>query len=475
MLDAGGGGGYGGTNWNGYDVRQMWSMLEGQQTDPHWKLVSGWRKTFELTSLHLSRLKDYRERLAEAWPPERNAASAAYVAHLDYLIGHVQQTYDAAVANYDAFSGATGAISTARYELKKVYDEYQANQVKLDDYDLQIAAATDPANSGLPQPAPGPPPVPAGRQEELNNRARSLMFSLSGELTQARAAIRQPPPYKPPPAGGISTDRSGYGGGSDVAAPTPPVIPPIVPAPAPPPRAPAPPAPVGSQTGTGPTLAGPGPITLTPPPGTINPVLPVPQPPTVTPAPNPGIIGPLPPTVTPVAKPTTGLINNPTAMPKPTAINPMALPKPMPPGGVIGPITQPVAGQPMAGRPAAQRINPVGGVIGPQSGPGGAPRQGAMGTAPTAGVLGPQGGQPGRALGGAGHGASGRLGASGAAPQPYGAAPGGRAPRRSDEQASERRWDPDNPWETDEGVDPVVLPPAPTGRVDPGPAIGFNR
>ena len=38
------GGGYGGTDWNGHDVRHMWRMVENQQTDGHWRQVSGWRK-----------------------------------------------------------------------------------------------------------------------------------------------------------------------------------------------------------------------------------------------------------------------------------------------------------------------------------------------------------------------------------------------------------------------------------------------
>ena len=34
-------------------------------------------------------------------------------------------------------------------------------------------------------------------------------------------------------------------------------------------------------------------------------------------------------------------------------------------------------------------------------------------------------------------------------------------------------WDPDNPWETAEGVNPVVRP-AHEKRIDPGPAIGLR-
>ncbi|HEX2772208.1 MAG TPA: hypothetical protein VHN18_07220, partial [Micromonosporaceae bacterium] len=102
MLDSGGGGYSGTTNWYAYDVPSMWALLESQDTTDHWTHVSGWRKTFELTSMHLSRLKEYRDKLAEAWPPKPGTAAEAYVNQLNGLIDHVQQTYDVAVANYAA-------------------------------------------------------------------------------------------------------------------------------------------------------------------------------------------------------------------------------------------------------------------------------------------------------------------------------------------------------------------------------------
>jgi hypothetical protein len=51
---------------------------------------------------------------------------------------------------------------------------------------------------------------------------------------------------------------------------------------------------------------------------------------------------------------------------------------------------------------------------------------------------------------------------------------GGRSTGRHGEGDEQSRWDPDNPWQTDEGVAPVVLP-SQEQRVDPGPAIGFDR
>jgi hypothetical protein len=97
---------------------------------------------------------------------------------------------------------------------------------------------------------------------------------------------------------------------------------------------------------------------------------------------------------------------------------------------------------------ATRTVNPTGGVIG-QPGPGRGGGAGALGRATSGRGTGPQ----------AGPGAIGV---------------GARGQRRSEAEPAQR-WDPDNPWETDEGVPPVVLPPPEPGRHDPGPAIGSGR
>jgi hypothetical protein len=56
-------------------------------------------------------------------------------------------------------------------------------------------------------------------------------------------------------------------------------------------------------------------------------------------------------------------------------------------------------------------------------------------------------------------------------------APGmtGRRGERGQEEHAERRWDPDNPWETAEGVAPVIEA-GPIHRIEPGPGIfGMDR
>ncbi|MEV4630953.1 hypothetical protein AB0J90_32275 [Micromonospora sp. NPDC049523] len=467
MLIADGGGGYSGTtNWFQYDVKQMWATLENQQSDGYWQHVTGWQRTHELAGTHMSRLRSYREGLIQAWPPEKSAASRAYVERLDFLIQSVEQSYEAAITNRSALSGATSAISDARRELKTIHDEYERKLAAKLEYERTQnppAASSSPNPTPTPSPSPGPAPTPPVTQadlERLNARARSIMYGLSGELVQAQAQLKQPPPYRGLPQR-TDYDPDVYGGGP------PPVIPPVVPVPSGGPGSsmpsggppvhqmvPTPTAPsVGPVLGgSGPTLGG---ITPTIPTAPTPPV----SPPVITPTPpSPPGIGAGFPTPLP---PTPGGIG--TTYPGPRGTSPVSggltkpgmggmptVPRVMPPGGMIGSV--PGVGQPGAGISPARQINPVGGMIGGGGGMGS--------TAPMGGA----GQRPGGAT---------PIGANGG--QRSVVPPGSRPGRRPGEDEDGQHWDPDNPWETGEGVAPVMHAPREVGRIDPGPAIGFNR
>jgi len=116
----------------------------------------------------------------------------------------------------------------------------------------------------------------------------------------------------------------------------------------------------------------------------------------------------------------------------------------MPPGGLIGGTPGIGLGQPTGGRPGTRRINPVGGVIG-----------------------GDQISQPRASSPGSNTEHAGNLATS------YGQANGRKSGRQSETDGVASHWDPDNPWETADGVDPVVLPTR-ERRIDPGPAIGLS-
>ncbi|PSK65342.1 hypothetical protein B0E53_02713 [Micromonospora sp. MH33] len=435
----------------------MWACLQDQDTTGQWKQVAGWRKVCDLALAHLSRLREYRRGLAEAWPPETNAAARAYLGELDKLIDQVQRTHDAAAANYDALAAATRAIGSTRAELQPLHDEYAEKVRQKRAYEAILADPKAVAGSRLPE----KPPVTDADLEQLNVRARGLMTGLSGELQQAQVMLQRPPAVAPRPGPRVDQQPTDpYSGAGSI-----PIIPPVVAVPVASPvrtqatgpissplPAPTPPAHhKGSVIGQGPVLGGAGTgVTPTPAASTGH------TPPTLS-TPHTGGTGfPLPPTSTASIRgiPSDRLPNNQgigrELSSRPTASTP---PRSMPPGGLIG--SSPTIGQPGA---APRRVNPIGGVIG----------GGGAGTAPS----GAAGSRPG--VGKGPH-------FGGYSPSPLGGGPaiGGGArkapPHPSDGDQSSRRWDPDNPWELDHGVDPVVRPPDENGPIDPGPAIGFDR
>ncbi|MGW5578218.1 hypothetical protein [Micromonospora chokoriensis] len=455
MIERGSGRTSGLTDWQLMDVNSMWACLQDHDTANHWKQVAGWRKVCDLAQTHLGRLHEYRRGLAAAWPPETSAASSTYLAELDELIDKVQRTHDAAAANYTALSAATQAISTTRAALRKIHEVYA---VKLQQKQAYDSMAADP--KAVMGNRVTTPPVADGELEQLNVQARSMMFGLSGELQQAQATL-QKPPGTPSQAGKDISSSDIYGGGAA------PIIPPVVPVPmarnettatAPATKVAAAPLPIA--TGHGPVLGDAGTVGPLSPGGTF----PSPASNSSHLASQPGIA----PQHPPIPSISTSNQYNRASLGRPTASNPHGAlrgtpPEPLrvtPPGGVIGSTPGPSIRQPEGSGSPSRRVNPVGGVIG-GGGAGTAPT-GAAGSRPSAGRglsgghgISPIGGAPGIWNGG-----------SGATVRPAG---------RDGNLKDSKDWDPDNPWETKRGVNPVVLPPEEDGPIDPGPAIGMGR
>ncbi|MCG5459519.1 hypothetical protein PSH03_005299 [Micromonospora sp. PSH03] len=461
MIERGSGRTSGLTDWHLMDVNSMWACLQDHDTANHWKQVAGWRKVCDLAQTHLGRLQQYRRGLAEAWPPETSAASGTYLAELDELIDKVQRTHDAAAANYTALSAATQAIGTTRAALRKIYEEYATKFQQKQAYESMVA---DP--KAVMGNRATTPPVADGDLERLNVQARSMMFNLSGELQQAQATLQKPPP-PPRRPGHQPNDPDVY----DTSAQSP-VIPPVVAVPmapvAPPSQTPtttpAGPTPPLTPASVGPVLGGVG-TALTPSTSSPSPVglaSPPPASPGAPLGPPPGM------SVRPVGElaphPPSGSIGRPQAGAESSThrSTPPVSNKAMPPGGIIGGPPSIGLGQPGSGPNSARRVNPIGGVIG----------GGAAGTAPSGGA----GSRPG----------AGRSFSAAQSIPPIGGGPGLTSPgymqsnparpstrRQTDNSA--RHWDPDNPWEIEKGVTPVVRPPDDEGPIDPGPAIGFSR
>lgn len=450
-----------GTSWWTKEVPEMWGLISNIDLEPMYQQTSGWQKAIDLASTNLYRLKDFRDKLTTAWPPEKSEASQQYVARLDSLIASVQDVYDAAVANKTSASNLTAAIGEAQRKVKPLYDQYQANLRAQSSYDSALAGKkTELADKyGINSRSYGialgsyltsnPDPGAAAKNAGLTEQVRSAMSSLSTDLVVSSGKMVEPKPYQPPVlTQGRDADHSnigggGYGGGGSAGGGggfsdgmgTVPIVP--MPAYVPPPQ---------------PTLTGGyGPTTPSvPTPAPVAPISTLPQPhPT-------GPIG-MPPTVGPIGP--GGMIKAPTG----PGVGPG--PAGQPGFGPVG--SGPAGGRPGMGAGPGGRSGIVGpnGVIGGGPGGRGATAGGGRGVNPAGGVIG-RPGAPG--AGGAG-GTAGRGGAG----QPGMAGAAGRKRGQTDEHGHE--WDPDNPWEVAEGVAPVVEAPGETGPIDPGPTIGGRR
>ncbi|MEV6298159.1 hypothetical protein AB0M02_02005 [Actinoplanes sp. NPDC051861] len=186
----------GGTDWWALRVDEMWSMIERHDGAAHRTLIGGWRKSSELVLQHISHVRRYREDLVTAWPPARSPAAAAYLERLDLLLASLRETYEAAVENHRALSGATGALDSARRAMAEIHREHAANEVRLAAYraDLRLHHLVGGKAKGVPP----QPPVAAGRQAHLAEQARQIMSSLSTELAVAKVSIVEPSPFRPP-------------------------------------------------------------------------------------------------------------------------------------------------------------------------------------------------------------------------------------------------------------------------------------
>jgi hypothetical protein len=479
MLEAAGGGGAG-TDWWGMSMEMIQQLAQSPDIDAHYQIVDGWQKSADLVGEHMFQVQQYRESLATAWPPEKSSAAAAYLTRLDALIKNLNETYEAALSNHEALSSATLSLGLAKTEMAKIYSQWDSNNKTLAAFTQQQAQKKAQTANGQPTPSPSPsgdepPPVTASQQEALRQKAITLMSGVSSDLAQAQLNVVRPDQYTP--MSDVGRDTHNVGGGANGA----PSLPPIVPTPF-----------SGSGGSTSGSSFSPNHGSAATFPTTPNNTLPTtgssfpsgngspglvlggtntaPPPPTFTPNPNPittlptgggptvnpGIMPPSPgPFLPNGVLPTGGNFPNGKGGFKSFGGVPEGGLKAMPPGGIIGRNPGVGPGEPATGRLGPQRVNPVGGVIGePTAGPGIVGGRGAA-----SGVRG-------------GIGAAGRGGMSaGRTQQLYGQPGGRRSGRRG--QSEGMVWDPDNPWATDEGVDPVVLPPV-EQRIDPGPAIGLG-
>ena len=412
--------------------------------------AAGLNRAQQMLGGHAQSLEQARNQLAAKWPPDINAASAAYLGELDRLIAAVRETALSCAVNVFHINTVSDAIVQAHNALAPLHDEFVKNEKALALYDAEInafgnGAAAIPGSSTIARGAARSftsPPVEDGRQDDLIRQAQEAMVPLAGAARDGATYIKPPARYVPPTVGSPIDENprelsdGSVSGSSDGAFP-----PPTIDAPAytrnqtdtmtPPADGRSTPSSTG---GSGPVLSGysPAPTTpgSTPPIGTTN---------LITPGsridPHLGLLPEL-------GTPTTGNRGRVPGSPSPIkgriGRGPLGN-NGVVRGGVIGNV--PVGTGAAATTPS--RVNASAGVVGQQPVHRG---KGAAGN-PTA--------------------------------SKHGATTGGAQDRRGGRGSAavdEAQRDPDNPWEIQEGVDPVIMPVPSPGRVDPGPGIiGIDR
>jgi hypothetical protein len=457
--------------YGGYDIKQLFQMVDEAKNGlaPSRQQYAALQRATQMLGAHAEALQGYRDQLAAKWPPESNAASAAYLVELDKLVAAAKETALTSAVNANHVNLVVEAIEQAHITLKPLHDEYVKNEGLLQQYDAKVSAAgydyefvggpgAGAAARGLTRLFTSSP-VDDGRQEELVRQARQAMVPLTGAAQDGGTYIVPPAPYAPPTVAATRDEFTRIGGDSTGGASRPPVI-------APPahtrattgaePGSPTQPsasvgtvAPHQPEGGAGPVLGG----VIVAPASPATPSAPVLGQPGVGPV-APGL-GPMPPGVLPglgIPIPGGGTPLAPRATFDNNSIrggagSGVGITKPLAPGNVVGgaPMGM-IGGAPPRGSSTAdspvQRVNPVGGIIGQQSGGRSGSRGPSVSRIGSPTLLGPHQGR---------HGHSGK-------------------------ENEEQKWDPDNPWATDVGVSPVIRPDTTAPTFDPGPGvIGLDR
>jgi hypothetical protein len=524
------------TNWAGFNTPRLWAMVSDEDDPDAWRQVAAWADVAGTVKDQRTRLVQARDSLSAAWPPEQNGSAQAFVNQLNKLIGVMDAAQQDADTTASGLANILEALRTAKDQIQPLYEEYKDKSDDWvpswwdnaeDEIDQKAQAVMISAEQIVEQNVPQlkvPDPYvmdPKGSRIDFTPTDHSDP-SVSSRSAGPGAAASIPVPHDPVPPmpghdatvpadTGPSAPDASFVGQAGPATVGPGLAGVITPPP----------------TGVPPAGTVPPGIPGALPPGGGGPVAGIPP----IPPPLPGILPGA--GVGGGAVPGVGGVGRGAAR----GVRPVGgvAGRALPSGAVIGETVGGVRGGGFLGAPEVGGVAGRGAVGGGVSGRGGVPGRGAGvgeagrggvpgrtlgevgpgGVAGRGGVAGGRGGVPrggvgaeigrggaaGRGVGGAevggvsGRGA-GRAGARGVKPkpppwlpddEPHGSSTGrggaaGPAGMASGRRASRRdgtagdHYDPDNPWEVAEGVDPVIAPSDEIPRHDPGPnVIGWRE
>ena len=125
------------STYDALNVVQLFQMVGDARKElgPSRAQVLAWRRAVQALDEHRKNLEILRRQLAAKWPPETNAASAAYLAEIDRLVQAITQTSASAASNGAHIDHVANAIEKAEKDIEPLHREYLENQKKLAQYE----------------------------------------------------------------------------------------------------------------------------------------------------------------------------------------------------------------------------------------------------------------------------------------------------------------------------------------------------
>jgi hypothetical protein len=180
------------TPWSSYNTPRIWAMVANEDDPESWRQVAALGSMAGLLKDQRSRLELAKQKLIDAWPPEKNKASAAFVELIDNLLFTMQKNKDVADANAGALGRVVDALRRAKKDVEPLYQEYLE---KSDDW---VPGWWDNA------------------EDELDEQARARMRDAENVIAHPDNAIKSPGLYEFAPGTFVSQPIGGGDGGRPV-------------------------------------------------------------------------------------------------------------------------------------------------------------------------------------------------------------------------------------------------------------------
>lgn len=109
-----------GANWDNYNLPAIWAMLEPDNVCTGADKVLAWDSLATSVRDQRERLKSAGQKLADAWPPDKNESAKSFLLQIDKMLDSMQETLTCAENTHAGLRGVMAAISKAQAEVREL-------------------------------------------------------------------------------------------------------------------------------------------------------------------------------------------------------------------------------------------------------------------------------------------------------------------------------------------------------------------